>query len=437
MRAEPELEPETGCTLSLDLSHNTIRNSIGETIDAGRLKHGSRSQATPFRWPKDPYLSFRTIRWSLTGRGVTVPGAPASHHRCFWGRNGIYHALGFLAISRGDRILVPAYVCSAAIEPILAYGAEVDFYQITRECRPDFEDLVSHVQPRTRGILLVHYFGFPAEIAAFQKISRRYNLVLIEDCAHVLEGNAEEGALGAIGDASVFSWRKFLPLYDGSTLVVNRGRQAYEVSWDSHPTLFGVKVVLNLLDQAARSGRHPVLHWLSKALLNVRSRLLRQIGKGPARRGVLAVDMNTLAFDAHLLNLPMSGLSHWILDHADVAWIKSRRARNYLRLAGALHGTAGIVPLRPNLPQDVCPWVFPLCSVDLPGATGLLRSCGIPVTGWGGVRHPAIPRGKYLDADFLYENLFFLPVHQNLDEDDMARMAQAVREALARAGSHD
>jgi hypothetical protein len=47
-------------------------------------------------------------------------------------------------------------------------------------------------------------------------------MVLIEDCAHVLCGESEGEPIGTIGDAAVFSWRKFLPLYDGADLVLNR-----------------------------------------------------------------------------------------------------------------------------------------------------------------------------------------------------------------------
>jgi len=115
-------------------------------------------------------------------------------------------------------VLVPAYICASAVEPIEAFGAKVVFYEVGRDCLPDVSDLEAKIDDRTRAVLAVHYFGFPCGIRQIRKICDRHGLSLIEDCAHVLRGEDGGQPLGTFGEASVFSWRKFLPLYDGGEL---------------------------------------------------------------------------------------------------------------------------------------------------------------------------------------------------------------------------
>ena len=69
---------------------------------------------------------------------------------------------------------------------------------------------------------MVHYFGFPQDMAAIAELCREQRLYLIEDCAHVF-GAQPALELGKHGDVSVFSWRKFLPLFDGCDLLINSG----------------------------------------------------------------------------------------------------------------------------------------------------------------------------------------------------------------------
>jgi perosamine synthetase len=390
------------------------------------------SGATAFGLPKEPSLRMRAIRWRAHD-GLRSADPTIQQYRCFWGRSGIYHSLGFLGISRGDRILVPAYICAAAVDPILAYGAEVDFYRITKECKPDFADLETKIQSRTKGVLLVHYFGFQADVQTYSAICRQYNLVLIEDCAHVLKGCAERDAPGTVGDASIFSWRKFLPVYDGGTLFINRPRREYTVAWRRQSLVFNLKAAVNLLDHTAGSGRHPVLQSISKAAGYARSRILRRTRIGTGYLPPTSIDMNTLEFDPNFVNCAMSGISRWILEHSDIDWVRSRRVSNYNYLLQALADVVGAVPIYPVLPSGVCPWVFPVRLDQIPEACLKLRNIGVPAVSWSGVRHQSISRREFPEADFLYDNLLFLPIHQDLNEQQLAWMACNVRTVIQNA----
>jgi perosamine synthetase len=375
---------------------------------------------------KDQFWSWAMIsfrQWEPSA----LPSVQAPRYSFFLARNAIYHGLRLLEIPQGAEILVPAYLCRAAIDPLLAYGAEVGFYSVKRDCEPDLADIERRITPRTKAILSAHYFGFPQPIKQIRELCDDYNLALLEDCAHVLCGEVEGAALGAFGDIAVFSWRKFLPTYDGAELVVNSARQVVGIDWARESSLFTLKVGVNMMEGGLGHVRQPFLKLIYRSF-----RLTEAGARKCAARYLRSIastlpHSDTLSFDLQTANWPMSRLSRWTRNHSNLRQIVARRRRNYEILREQLSCLNGVRPLFSDLPSGVCPWVFAVFFNDLPAAHLLLRDRGIPAVTWNGVRHPRIPRGAFIEADFLYDNLVFLPVHQCLDDEDMFKMVGTVK----------
>src|SRR5207244_2402730 len=133
------------------------------------------------------------------------------------------------------------------------------------------------------------------------------------------------------------------------------------------------------------------------------------------------------SFDSESVNWPMSRLSRWTKNHSNIKTIIEKRRRNYETLLAELSTSSDIRPLFPALPSTVCPWVFPALFTTLTEAHTLLRRKGIPAVTWGGVRHPRTAGEGFIDSDFLYENLVFLPIHQCLDDRDIVNVARIAR----------
>ncbi len=83
--------------------------------------------------------------------------------------------------------------------------------------------------------------------------------------------------------------------------------------------------------------------------------------------------------------------------------------------------------LFPTLPAGVCPFVLPVFFEGLPRAHFILRNLGIQATAWDGVKPSRVKKGLFGEADFLYENLTFLPVHQDLERHHLALILEAVK----------
>jgi perosamine synthetase len=380
-----------------------------------------REGTAPFRMASEQYPSWRFLR----ARGVVAKrsarGPEPPSYDFLWARNAIYHGLAAQGVGEGDRVLLPAYLCVAAVAPVLALGATVDFYEVTRDCRPVLEDIEAKLGPRTRAVMCVHYFGFPQDLRALRDLCDRHRLVLIEDCAHVLPDPSGGDSMGRVGAIAVFSWRKLLPIGDGASLVLNRGPRDLAVSRRREGLAGTLKVAKDLCDRMIAQSRWTGVRRVYRALERPKALFRRQM-----RQAALPVERDDTLFDRDLADAPMTRLSAWVLAHSDIAAIRRARRVNYQFLHDRTAGVAGLRALFPRLDAGVCPWVFPLFFEGRPRAHHELRRMGIPAVAWEGVRPPGVSGQQFPSADFLYENLTFLPVHQNLTERDLELIAEGV-----------
>jgi len=390
--------------------------------------------------PPVPKAQFPSLRFMTLASNARMSRAPESGNSCqfFWARNALYHCLPALGISRGAHVLLPAYLCRAAVEPFEAFGAEIEFYGVGRDCHPDFSEIESRITPRTEAILAVHYFGYSQKISEFRAICDRHRLALIEDCAHVLQNRSDGPCLGSFGDASVFSGRKFLPTYDGGELWLKRSSDMCNVDWKPESVLFTLKVAKSLLDQSLENSSSPLAKAAFAILksLSAFAKRMRNSGKASGDAPLFALDSDVADFDPSLLNQPMSRLSTWLQKHSDVAAIIACRRQNFQYLHDELQSMSRVTLLHTELPEHGSPWVLPAFINGVADAHLKLQELGVPAVNWAGVRPPALPRGAFPDVDFLYDNLVFLPIHQNLTPSALQAIVEAVRKIQANPAGH-
>ncbi|HWR16997.1 MAG TPA: DegT/DnrJ/EryC1/StrS family aminotransferase [Terriglobales bacterium] len=336
------------------------------------------------------------------------------------GRYGICQGLRAFGVGAGQRVLIPSYICRVAVEAIEAAGAAVDFYVVDEQLRPDYDDLVTRITPDTRAILVVHYFGFVQLMDTFREICSHHKLLLIEDAAHVFPGPWTNA--GTVGDFTVFSWRKFLPVMDGSDLLFLDTRKTTSR-----------KVPMGL---SARSAKYVVDNLGAPDGLFARAtagavRLLRGSRRPNSSdqetgKSSTAMESSSVEFTASLAELPATGASNFIRAHTDSNFLYESRRRNYAALARELHlRQCATRPLFPQFPSDVCPLQCPVWN-DSPLFHRTLRQHGIPASAWEDVIPPNVDLEKFPAAKKLYNHLFFLPIHQGLDVEQVTSMAELI-----------
>ena len=123
------------------------------------------------------------------------------------GTVALHLALVALGVGPGDEVIVPDLTFAATINAILYTGATpvlVDVDPMTMVIESEL--VTAAVTNRTKAILPVHLYGYPAELEKLMAIANQYNLLVIEDCAEAL-GSVYQGAhVGTFGDAAIFSF---------------------------------------------------------------------------------------------------------------------------------------------------------------------------------------------------------------------------------------
>jgi dTDP-4-amino-4,6-dideoxygalactose transaminase len=123
------------------------------------------------------------------------------------GRTALYAILLALGIGKGDEVLIQAFTCTAAVNPILWVGAKpiyVDVETGTYNMSPG--DLEKKITPQCKALIIQNTFGYLGKIDDLLEIAKKNNLIVLEDCAHNLGAVYKDQKIGTIGEASFFSF---------------------------------------------------------------------------------------------------------------------------------------------------------------------------------------------------------------------------------------
>jgi len=146
------------------------------------------------------------------------------------GTAAIHSTLFGLGVGHGDEIICPSITYWASCLPVYSLGGTVAFVDIDPEtlCL-DPNDVERKITERTKAIMVVHYFGYPADMDAIMDIARRHELKVIEDCSHAHGSKYKGKVVGTFGDVAAFSLMsaKSLATGEGGIMTTN-DRTVYE-----------------------------------------------------------------------------------------------------------------------------------------------------------------------------------------------------------------
>ncbi len=87
----------------------------------------------------------------------------------------------------------------------------------------DAKKIESMITPQTTGILAVHVFGTPCDVAVIGTVAGRYGLKVVYDAAHAFGVEIDGTGIGTFGDISMFSFHatKLFHTAEGGALAFN------------------------------------------------------------------------------------------------------------------------------------------------------------------------------------------------------------------------
>ena len=143
------------------------------------------------------------------------------------GTHSLQVALECLGVGAGDEVIVPgltwqataSVVCDVNAVPIL-----VDVEPDTLTIDPDAVEAA--VTRRTRAIIPVHLYHRLADLGRLQKIARKHDLFIVEDCAHTHGSRWGQKGAGAVGDFGSFSFQmsKLMTSGEGGALLTSNAK---------------------------------------------------------------------------------------------------------------------------------------------------------------------------------------------------------------------
>ncbi len=134
------------------------------------------------------------------------------------GTAGLHVVLLAHGIKAGDEVITSPFTFIASANAALFVGARPVFCDIdpTTFCL-DPDKVEAAITPKTRAIMPVHLYGYPARMPELEAIARRHNLIVIEDACQAHGASINGRKVGGFGGSAVFS------LYPSKNMIAGEG----------------------------------------------------------------------------------------------------------------------------------------------------------------------------------------------------------------------
>ena len=145
------------------------------------------------------------------------------------GTMALTSAMFAVGLGEGDEIICPTKTYWGSVSQAINFGASAVFCNINDMLSMDPGDIERCITPRTKAIMVVHYFAYPADMDPIMEIARRYGLKVIEDVSHAQGGLYKGKKLGTFGDVAAMSLMSTKSLACGELgVLVTDDRRIYE-----------------------------------------------------------------------------------------------------------------------------------------------------------------------------------------------------------------
>jgi perosamine synthetase len=174
------------------------------------------------------------------------------------GTAGLHLCTRLAGIEAGDEVVTTPFSFVASANCVLYEGATPVFADIDPDTlNLDPAAVEAAITRRTKAILPVHIFGYPAELVALEAIAERHGLAIVEDACEALGSEYRGRPVGASGRPAVFGFypNKQMTTGEGGAVAVSS-----EEEWE-------------LLKSFSNQGRSDSGEWLTHSRLGYNYRL--------------------------------------------------------------------------------------------------------------------------------------------------------------------
>lgn len=196
-------------------------------IESGYVSkfEGSFTPDPPFSFLGGPFVQQMERAWSMfygTDHAISMNSATSC----------LYAVWGALGVGFGDEVIVPAITMTACAVGPMIYGAVPVFADVnpaTGCIDPDsIEEVISE---RTKAVLVVHLYGFVAEMDRIREICNEHEIAIVEDCAQAHAAEYKGECVGTLSDVGIFSLNvnKTIQVGEGGVCITDDSDLAYRL----------------------------------------------------------------------------------------------------------------------------------------------------------------------------------------------------------------
>lgn len=193
----------------LKIQYLSIKNEINEAIQKV-FRHSQFILGPEVKLLEDEIAQFCGVKYAV---GVAS------------GTDALVLALIASGVKPGDKVITTPLTFIATTEAIVRVGAIPVFVDIDENTyNIDVSKIEEKIDSKTKAILPVHLYGQCCDMDKILKIAKKYNLIVIEDCAQAMGAEYKNRKAGSMGDAGCLSFfpAKNLGCYgDGGMIVTN------------------------------------------------------------------------------------------------------------------------------------------------------------------------------------------------------------------------
>ena len=142
--------------------------------------------------------------------------------------------LSLLAIEleKDDEVILPSMTFAATANAVIHAGGVPVFADCKIETMNiDIKDIKRKITKKTKAIIPVHFAGRPCEMDKIILIAKKFNLKVIEDCAHAIETKYKGKFAGTFGDIGCLSFyvTKNVVTGEGGAIITNNIKYANKI----------------------------------------------------------------------------------------------------------------------------------------------------------------------------------------------------------------
>ncbi len=213
-------------------------DAIRSTPDDLALNGGQPCRSKPYPWPihgdAEKQLLLEVLesgRWAFEGpKEAELSRTLASYLRTKYailvssGTVALEIAIQAVGLGPGDEVVLPALTWTAPARAIVNAGALPVFVDVNpSDWCIDPDAIERAITPHTRAVLVVHTYSQMADMDRILAIASKYDLCVVEDCAHAHGAEWRRCAAGTLGAVGCFSFQlsKAMTAGEGGLVVTS------------------------------------------------------------------------------------------------------------------------------------------------------------------------------------------------------------------------